>query len=240
MENSLLNYMNKRFGHIQHKNHPKTLVAGPVITISRQVGCSGIATSEKLAEVLNEFTVCKKWEVISKEVLQQSAQNLQLDHQKVKRLFIPNERNSFDEILEAFNAKMYKSDRVILKTVKEVIKGFAVEGCCIIVGRAAHIIARDIEHSLHVKLEAPLDWRIPQIASKMHMTPTEALKYIQETEKKRDTFRKHYLDKKHPEEEFDLVINVSRFNTDAVIQIIKSAVELKGITEVFKSGASYF
>lgn len=240
MENSLLNYMNKRFGDIHHKNRQETPVAGPVITISRQVGCGGIATAKKLAEALNEFIICKKWEVISKEVLHQSAQELQLDPRKINRLFTPNDRSSFDEILEAFNAKMYKSDRIILKTVKDVIKGFAVEGCCIIIGRAAHIIARDIEHSLHVRLEAPLDWRVSQIASKMQLTPAEALKYIQETEKKRDAFRKHYLDKKHPEEVFDLIINVSKFNTDAVIQIIKSAVELKGITEVFKSGISYF
>jgi cytidylate kinase len=240
MENSLLNYMNKRFGEISPTPRSVSHVAGPVITISRQVGCGGVKIARNLAEALNEFAVCKKWQVISKEVLHKSARQLELDPRKVDRLFTRDEHSTFDEILEAFNAKMYKSDRVILKTVKEVIKGFAVDGCCIIVGRAGHIIARDIEHSLHIRLEAPLDWRIEKIVSRNIVSADEALKFITETEKKRDTFRKHYLNKKHPEEIFDLTINVSRFKPENIVKLVKSAIELKGITEKLRSNVSYF
>lgn len=240
MENSLLNYMNKRFGEISPVRRKESHIAGPVITISRQVGCGGVKIAHNLAEALNEFVICKKWQVISKEVLHESARQLELDPRKVNRLFTPDEHSTFDEILEAFNAKMYKSDRMILKTVKEVIKGFAVDGCCIIVGRAGHIIAKDIEHSLHVRLEAPLYWRIEKIASRNNISTDEAIKFISETEKKRETFRKHYLNKKHPEEMFDLVINVSRFKPENIVKIIKSAVELKGITESLRSNVSYF
>ncbi len=188
MENSLLNYMNKRFGEISPVRRKESHIAGPVITISRQVGCGGVKIAHNLAEALNEFVICKKWQVISKEVLHESARQLELDPRKVNRLFTPDEHSTFDEILEAFNAKMYKSDRMILKTVKEVIKGFAVDGCCIIVGRAGHIIAKDIEHSLHVRLEAPLDWRIEKIASRNNISTDEAIKFISETEKKTGNF----------------------------------------------------
>lgn len=240
MENSLLNYMNKRFGDLTAHHREKHQIAGPVVTISRQVGCGGVKIAETLAEALNEFVICKKWQVISKEVLHESARQLELDPRKVNRLFTPDQHSTFDEIIEAFNAKMYKSDRMILKTVKEVIKGFAVDGCCIIVGRAGHIIAKDIEHSLHIRLEAPLEWRIEQIASRKNISVEDALKIINDTEKKRDAFRKHYINKKHPEELFDLTINVSRFKPDDVVKLIKSAIELKGITEQFRSNMSYF
>ncbi|WP_430973868.1 AAA family ATPase [Sunxiuqinia rutila] len=240
MENSLLNYMNKRFGDLTPRQREKHQIAGPVVTISRQVGCGGVKIAEVLAEALNEFVICKKWQVISKEVLHESARQLELDPRKVNRLFTPDQHSTFDEIIEAFNAKMYKSDRMILKTVKEVIKGFAVDGCCIIVGRAGHIIAKDIEHSLHIRLEAPFEWRIEQIASRKNISVEDALKIINDTEKKRDAFRKHYINKKHPEELFDLTINVSRFKPDDVVKLIKSAIELKGITEQFRSNMSYF
>ncbi|MGQ7871094.1 cytidylate kinase-like family protein [Sunxiuqinia sp. sy24] len=240
MENSLLNYMNKRFGDINPPHRREKQIAGPVITISRQVGCGGVKIARLLAEALNEFVICKKWEVISKEVLHESARQLELDPRKVNRLFTPDEHTTFDEIIEAFNARMYKSDRVILKTVKEVIKGFAVDGCCIIVGRAGHIIAKDIEHSLHVRFEAPLEWRIEEIASRKSISTDDAFKIINETEKKRAAFRKHYTNKKHPEELFDLTINVSKFKEDEVVKLIKSAIELKGITERFRSNISYF
>lgn len=240
MENSLLNYMNKRFGDTATHNRPNNQMAGPVITISRQVGCSGLKIARKLSETLNEFVVCKKWQVISKEVLKESARELELDPQKVNRLFTHNEHSTFDEILEAFNAKMYKSDRVILKTVKEVIKGFAVDGCCIIVGRAGHLLAKDIEHSLHIRLEAPLEWRIEKVAANHHISSEEARQFIIEAEKNRNAFRKHYLDKKHPEELFDLVIDVSKFKTANIVKLLKNAVELKGITESYHSNVSYF
>lgn len=240
MENSLLNYMNKRFGDVSQQINPANQTAGPVITISREVGCGGLKIARKLSTTLNKYVFCKKWQVISKEILQHSAEELQLDPQKVNRLFTPTEHSTFDEILEAFNAKSYKSDRIILRTVKEVIRGFAVDGCCIIVGRAGNIIAHDIEHSLHVRLVAPLDWRIEKIASKHQVTRDEARHFIVETERKRDTFRKYYIHKKGNELYYDMVINVAKFKSDKIIELIYSAVEKKGIMENFKSSLSYF
>ncbi|HKJ42195.1 MAG TPA: cytidylate kinase-like family protein [Sunxiuqinia sp.] len=240
MENSLLNYMNKRFGDTSQKKNPGPHVAGPAITISREVGCGGLKLAKELATSLNKSVFCKKWQVISKEILQHSAEELKLDTQKVNRLFTPTEHSTFDEILEAFNAKSYKSDRVILKTVREVIRGFAVDGCCIIVGRAGNVIGHDIDNSLHLRLVAPLDWRIEKIAAKHHVTLDEARHFIVETERKRDTFRKYYMQKRDNQLYYDLVINVAKFKNDKIIELILAAVELKGILEKYKSSVSYF
>ena len=240
MENSLLNYMNKRFGEVSKQTHHGSHVAGPVITISREVGCGGLKIARSLADSLNTFVFCKKWQVISKEVLQHSAKELKLDQQKVDRLFKPNEHSTFDEILEAFNAKSYKSDRVILKTVKEVIRGFAVDGCSIIVGRAGNVIASDIENSLHIRLVAPLDWRIEKIASKHKITLDEAQNFIESTEKKRDTFRKHYMHKNDHQMYFDMIINVSTFKFEKIIELIEASIRVKGILESYKSSVPYF
>ena len=240
MKNTLLNYMNKRFREVIKSKEDDCMSAGPVITISREVGCGGLQVAKKLAVSLNEFVTCKKWQVISKEILHESARELEVDPRKVKRIFTPNERSVFDEILEAFNAKSYKSDRVILKTVKEVIRTFAIDGCCIILGRAGHEIAGDIEHSLHVRLIAPLDWRIERVALNKKISHAEARDFITESEKNREAFRQYYISKKHPHEPFDLAINVSKFQHDKIIQLLKTAVELKGVTEKYKSGISYF
>lgn len=240
MKNSLLSYMNKRFGEVAKKNHHTAQLPGPVITISREVGCGGSKIARKLANSLNEFIICKRWQVISKEVLQNSAKELKLEQHKVDRLFSQTEHSTFDEILEAFNVKTYKSDRVILKTVKDVIHGFAEDGCCIIIGRAGHFIVKDIEHALHVRLEAPLDWRIRKIASNKNISQKQAHSLIVKTEKARDAFRKHYMREGITNEHFDLVINVSNFEPNQIAQLVKAAVELKGITESFRSTVSYF
>ncbi len=234
MGNTLLNYMNKRFGQLGKKDVVRPQNAGPFITISREVGCGGEYISNLLADELNKTVYCKQWQVISKEVLSHSASELKIAPEKVHRLFSPNGNFVFDEMISAFTDKYYKSNRVIVKTVREVIRNFAYDGCCIILGRAGHIIADDLENSLHLRFVAPLEWRINAISERFQLTPAEAVKYIQVNEKEKDAFRKHFLRDKNTEEIFDLIIDVSRFSAEQVVRLIIAAFEVKGIPEKMK------
>ncbi len=237
MENTLLNYMNRRLG--EEKRTLRFKMPGPVITISREVGCGGIKLGQELAKVLDKIVLCKQWQVISKEVLSASARELKVKPEKVDRIFSTHEHFTFDEILSAFSEKYYKSNRVITKTVREVIYNFANDGCCIIVGRAGHLIANDIENALHVRLVAPIQWRVESLSARKNMNKTETLKYINETEKERQVFRDHYRKNKEVAESFDITIDVSRFEEDKLAQIILTAFEMRGIPERMKKAASY-
>ncbi|PTN09762.1 AAA family ATPase [Mangrovibacterium marinum] len=240
MHNTLLSYMNKRLGEDAQKSGPRFKTAGPVITISREVGCGGILVAKQLAEELNKSVFCKQWQVISKEVLSQSAKELKVKQEKVDRLLSSSEKFTFDEILSAFSEKYYKSNRVIMKTVREVIYSFASDGCCIIVGRAGHLIADDIDNALHVRLTAPTRWRVDSIAARKQMNKSGALKYIQDIEKERIVFRDYFRKNKNEEEQFDVTIDVSRFDTDQVIKLIMAAFELRGIPDRMKKNVPYF
>ncbi|MCW0484388.1 AAA family ATPase [Gaoshiqia sediminis] len=232
--NTLVNYMNKRFGELGKKDEMKPQNAGPFITISREVGCGGEHLCNLLADELNKHVYCKRWQVISKEVLSHCAEELKIAPQKVHRLFSTGEHYAFDEVISAFTDKYYKSNRVIVKTVREVIRNFAYDGCCIILGRAAHIIAADLDNSLHLRFMAPLEWRIDAISERFKLSRPEALKYIQINEKEKDIYRKHYLKDKNAHEHFDLIIDVSRFTTEQVVRLIVAAFEIKGIPEKMK------
>ena len=240
MDNTLLNYMNKRFNELEKKQVRGEKEAGPVITISRDVGCGGLKISKALAEELNKCVFCKQWQVVSKEVLNESAQELKIAPEKVSRLLTSNEHFTFEEILSAFTDKYYKSNKVILKTVKDVIRNFAIDGCCIILGRAGHIIAADVENAVHIRLTAPLAWRVESISASRNLSKADALKYIQETGKERDLFRNYFVKGKGQEDNFDLVINVSRFTTGQVVNLIKTAFDIKGITEKMKKKVPFF
>ena len=240
MENTLLNYMNRRFGGEGKRLVQGVKPAGPVITISREVGCGGYKLGLLLAAELNREIFCKQWQVISKEVLSASAHELKVTPEKVNRLFASNEHFTFDEILGAFTEKYYKSSRVISKTVREVIRNFAIDGCCIIVGRAAHLMAADIENALHVRLFAPLEWRIEAISASKNMDQETALKYIRETEKEREIFRQHFFKSKNEQERFDLMLDVSRFEPFKLVAIIMTAFEMRGIPERMKKAVPYF
>jgi len=240
MKNTLLSYMNRRLGEEEHRSTPGFKPAGPVITISREVGCGGISLSQALADELNKSVFCKQWQVISKEVLSESAKELKVRPEKVDRLFSTQEHSAFDEILAAFTDKYYKSNRVIMKTVREVIHNFAVDGCCIIVGRAGHLIAADIENALHIRLVAPLKWRIESLVARKNMTREEAQKYIHEVEKERTVFRDYFRKDKHEAEQFDVTIDMSSFEMAGLIKLILTAFELKGIPARMKRSVPYF
>ncbi|MGD9556080.1 MAG: AAA family ATPase [Mangrovibacterium sp.] len=234
MKNYLLSYLNKRMEEEENEKVPYVKPPGPVITISRQVGCGGLQISKLLEDEMNKQHHGEKWKVISKEILSESAQELKIAPEKVERLLKLDKHFAFDEILSAFTDKYYKSNRVILKTVGEVIRNFAEDGCCIILGRAGHILAADIVHALHIRLVAPVEWRTERLSGIRGFSHEQALQYIRETDLERENLHKYFRTPKCTGENYDLVIDVSRFSTEKVVSLISFAFASKGIDEHFK------
>lgn len=240
MNNTLMVYLNKRLHQHDSKYMTTDNQPGPVICISREVGCGGVNIARLLAQELDKQCVCKKWRVLSKEILQESARELDMDTNKLRNYLKEGERTLFEDILTAFSDKRYKSDKKINKTLVDLILSFANDGHCIIVGRAGHIITRDIEKSLLVKLTASMEWRTKQIMEKNKLSFRGAVEFIEKIEKERENFRKHIAGDKLNSDEFDLTINVSRMDITEVIRIIQFAAQARGLLETNKSKIEVF
>jgi len=240
MNNTLMVYLNKRMlqndrKYMQVNNRP-----GPVICISREVGCGAAAIAGLLADELDKLTFCKKWKVLSKEILEESARELNMAPATLKNLLKEGDRGIIDNILTAFSEKRYKSDKKIANTLIDLISSFANDGHCIIVGRAGHVIAREIEKSLFIKLTAPHDWRVKQIMKKNDLNMREAIEFIEKEEKERNNLVKRIEDEKHINAEFDLIIDLSRMSIANVIAIIQFAAQTKGLLEPTRSKVEVF
>jgi cytidylate kinase len=240
MKNSLMLYLNKRMSQNDPKYQKSKAHPGPVICISREVGCGGVKFARLLAAEFEKLSVCTKWKVISKEILTESARELDMDRDKLRQIMKEGERGVFDEILAAFSDKRFKSDRKISKTLADLIRSFAIDGHCIIVGRAGHIFARDIEKSLLVRLTASKEWRIKQIMEKNNLNLREAIEFIDKTEKERQNFRRYFSQATSAEDEFDLTINISRISIPDAIDLIRFAAQNKGLLETHKSKVEVF
>ncbi len=231
MKNSLLEYLNKRMS--LKKAEPQLMherPSGPVITISREVGCSGIAIAEDLASRLNKKYPGHHWKVLSKEIFQESARELNLDPERVSKVFKQIDRSTFDELLNAFNEKKYKSDKKVRRTVVEVIRSFAEDGYCIIVGRASNIIAGDIKNALHVRVVAPMEYCIQSIMRKDNINRQDAISFIERVEKERYAYRHAAMGKGLDEPEiFDITFNTETFSREMMIDMIMLAIEEKNI-----------
>lgn len=233
-------YLNKRLIKPEFKYLSADAQPGPVICISREVGCGALTIARQLAANLDKQTYCKKWKVLSKEILEESARELDMDPGKLRNYMKEGDRTLFDDILTAFSEKRHKSDQKIRKTLIDLVNSFAHDGHCIIVGRAGHIICRDIERALFVKLVAPIDWRIKQIMGKNNLNMREALEFIDKTERERMNFVKHISGDVNKEGEFDLIIDLYRFGVEKAVEIIKFAAQSKGLLESVKSKVEVF
>ena len=240
MNNTLMVYLSKRLHQNNNNYHSEPHQAGPVICISREVGCGGVNIARLLAIELDKQGGCKKWKVLSKEILDESARALNMEPNKLRSYLKEGERGVFDDILAAFTEKRFKSERKISKTLIDLIASFAKDGHCIIVGRAGHLIARDIEKSLFIKLTAPYDWRVKQIMEKDNLNMREAMDFIEKTEKERQNFIKHISDDNNDDVKFDLIINLAKLNITQMIEIIKFIAKTKGLLEAHTSKVEVF
>ena len=213
--------------------------AGPVITISREVGCNGLVLARLIAERLNKKPAKGSWSVLSKEIFYESAKELDLDPEMVRQTFKKTDRYVFEEILKAFREKRYKSEETIIKTVKEVVRTLAIDGYCIIVGRASHIIASDIKNALHIRLTAPLGYRINTIMTNNKLNRNEAIAFIEKVEKERAAFRKALKQSSLHEDFFDLTINRGSFTNEQAVDLIEFVIEKKGILQELRSNIEF-
>lgn len=238
MGNSLMIYLNKRL-HEGNALKGNLSTAGPVITISREVGCSGLKLARILSDRLNTRKLSSDWIVLSKEIFHESAKELNMEPEQVRKIFKQSDKYIFDEIIKAFKYKNYKSERKIVKTVTDVILSFAVDGFSIIVG-AGHIIAKDIQNALHIRLVAPLEYRINSIMENNQLNRNEAIAFIMRVEKERITFRKAINKGDLNDEMFDIWINRASFSDEEVVDIIENAVDKKKIIQNSKQKFMFY
>jgi cytidylate kinase len=208
--------------------------AGPVITISRLYGCPAKIIAKNVSDELNMKAKVKgyndlNWSYVTKEIMSESAKELEMDPSKIKYVFDYKKKGLVDEIVAAHSSKYYKSDRAIRKTIARVIRNMAREGHVIIVGRGGVAITRDIPRSLHINLEAPLDWRIVRIAEKYDKSFEEAEKIIVDVDRKRKQFREYFEGKNTDYTQFDITFNCMTLSTDEITSIIIRAIEERNL-----------
>ena len=241
MGNTLLTYLNKRVVPANQAGSTDRN-PGPVITISREVGCSGIELANALKDRLQQIHQQDNWKVLSKEIFQVSAHELDLEPEKVAKIFKQLDRNAFDDILYTFREKRSISEKKVRHTVIDVIRSFAEDGHCIIVGRAGNVIAADIKNSLHVRLVAPPEFKIRSIMEKNRLGYEEAKKFIIEEEKDRLSYRKAVTDNKHSDlpEIFDITFNRAEFSTECIVDFILYLMEKKEMLKKDVNMIGYF
>jgi cytidylate kinase len=231
MDNLFLKYMRERTGK-RKSSGPDFYAPGPVITISRDYGCPGRRIARLLSETLTEKNARlggnTEWKWISKEIIEESARELKLSPTLIQELSDYRTRGFFENLALFFSDEFYPGDVKIKNTIAKFIYNAASEGNVVIVGRAGESITKNFEKSLHIKLQAPLDWRAKQVADSYGMSLVDARKEVLEMDKRRSQFR-NYFEKDLPDIEFfDIFFNVGTMTDEEIIEMIIIVAETRG------------
>ncbi len=227
MDNLLLKYMNERIMHATRK----VVEPGPVITISRECGCSASLLAEKLTERINEkiSDPASNWKWINKEILKLASDELKINPDKVKEIANGEHKNFLDEIVVSFTDKYYVPNLKARKMIEEVVRNIAVRGKAVIVGRGSEVLSRDIPSALHIRLFAPLEWKIRVMCERSNISPEEAKKIVLHVDKERAEFRNGYMEKNQPPFAYDVEFNCARLSHEEIIDVIMKLADRRSL-----------
>jgi cytidylate kinase len=103
----------------------------------------------------------------------------------------------------------------------ELVYKQAARWPCVLLGRAGFAILADHPGCVHVRIRAPLTWRIERVARLEYVSRAEARERILADDRKRAAYVKllYSADIDDPSH-FDLICDASRFSQDALVELL--------------------
>ena len=198
-----------------------------IITIGRQFGSGGRAIGKKLAEHLGIA-------YYDKELINLASQESGICGEFFEKA---DERNSgslfkalsmgFSMNNQMFQNKTYLSNEHLFQIQSDVIRKVADEGSCILVGRCADYILRDMPNSYHIFVTANLTDRIHRAMEYLKISEKEAEDFLMKADKARASYYNYYTDKTWGvAASYDLCINSSHHGIEKSVKLIEEFIHI--------------
>jgi len=192
----------------------------PFITISREYGCNAAAIADTLAEALNKYEDIDIWKSYDKELIDKICE----DHNIEETLCETIDTRRREEIGEFWRTILtdYPPQVSVYQKLVQTIRSLSIHGRSIIIGRAGVMITRSLRYGVHIKLVAPLAYRIQKTMETAGIKDRlDAEKLVERKDRERHDFLTQYLkfDAKNPSS-YDITFNVSRITPEEISQSI--------------------
>ena len=192
------------------------------ITVEREYGSGGAMIAERLAKRLG-------WKLWDQELTSEIARTAKVTRDAacrcdervdplLSRLFRVYARGSYERTLPGNETAHFNADTMV-KMLEKVILEAASKGNCVIVGRGSPYILRQRPDAFHVFVYAPVEEKIRRLKS-IGQSESEAKQFIDEIDRERASFIRHYFNKEWPcRSLYNLMIN-SKFGDEHVVETI--------------------
>jgi cytidylate kinase len=191
----------------------------PVIAISREPGSGGRIVAEGIAERLG-------YDLFHREIIQEMAESADMSSRVLATLDEKGLSVLEDWISELVNERHLWPDQY-LKHLMKVVGAIGKHGRAVVVGRGATFILPP-EQRFSVRIVAPLEVRVKNVASNFDVPLEEARRRVLRTESDRRAFTRKYFHADIADPNYyDLVINTGRLSINAAQGAVLSVLERK-------------
>ncbi len=209
---------------------------GPVVTISRQTGCSARRIAIKLSKILTGYSYMsdtktdKEWLWADKETFRQTIREVE-EELTARNINNPEMLDRLQMISKAFTKEKFEGeiDENALIILKDVLVKLAIQGRYNILGRGATNLLADLPNKLSIRLEAPLEWRINRVAQMKNLSHLEAEEYILKSDEKRNKFTESVIGRRYDNTDFDIIFNYASLSDDQIVEVIVNILKSKKI-----------
>ncbi len=186
----------------------------PSVTISRQFGSQGGEVGRRAAGLLG-FTFWDQ-ELVHRMADAAEAQAAALSWVDERP------RGAWADFVDGILMGDEYTESEYLRRLIQVVRGIANRGAGVILGRGSHYILGP-ERALRVRVVAPLEARVASVAERHGVSPAEARRLVQRTDRERESFMRHHYDRKLEDAaSFDLVVNAGSMSLDQTAAVIAS------------------
>ena len=125
-------------------------------------------------------------------------------------------------------SKEFTSDQNLFNYEAEIIKKYAAEGSCVLIGRCADFVLKDDPDMISVYVHADHDFQMKSALERVSMSEKEMEKYIERTNKYRSDFYHYHTGRSWDDaENYDLCINSGKLGFEKTVELIESYINIK-------------
>jgi cytidylate kinase len=229
-------FLNNYLKYVAATNLETGDFAGPVITISRQTGCSARRIAIKLSKILTGYSYMSEtktdaeWQWADKDAFADAISEVQKEL-TARNIDNPEMQQKLAEVAMAFSTENLAGpvDEKTIMILKDVIVKLAIQGRYIILGRGATTILSDLPNKLSIRLEAPLEWRINRVAQIKNMSHKDAQEHVVKADEKRRKFTESLIGRTYVNSDFDVIFNYASLSDDQIVDAIVNILKSKKI-----------
>jgi cytidylate kinase len=204
----------------------------PFVTLSREPGAGAVTLGSLLVDALNRVLpatdeATPPWAGWDRDVVEQVARETGVGRDVIESIEERN-RNWLNDFFGGLSTDDHGAgldSDALFRRIASTIRALAQRGRAVIVGCGGVLLTQRLPAGVHVRLVAPLNFRIMRLSESLHLAPDKAAHRLADLDRNRQAFFKRFWPNEPLKpEHFALTINTERVTSSLAVEMIISLV----------------